>query len=586
MANIYINGGDGVSTGYYAVTPWSSGLAASSAANGGRGTYVRQLAVPALNSERVFRCTTSGTTQGAEPTWLLTKNGVTTESTGVVWTECTGQEADQTSGNWTAPHARLSNATAATWSLAGDTCFVASTHAESQTNTMMLQSVGTLALPNYIISVNQANVPPTSANIVNGAKLTVGGTPSGNSFTINGFWYISGFIITTNSTNYTNITVGGAAGASAVFIANTTFVIGTNATALNFSSYGSVQRTAELNNVIMQYNVGSSPGIGCSNVVLTVKNSPNFSGISGTSNFPYTAFTVGGVSSLICDGIDFTNSGTARVVCTMSGNIVKVYFKDCNFGTNNLFPANTVMSSSEVQISRCSGAGILNKNEKYTYQGSQLTDLGLIRTGGANNGVTGYSYGITALGATRGSPYDVTPSVFHNTVVNSAVSVSVDGIWFPSTGALPTNADIWIDSEYMSSTTSNVSTFKTSGVDVLSAGTAWAASNQAWDSNIAGRGNSAVYAVGTMIRVASNPNRVFICTVAGTSAATEPVAFSTTIDGITVIDGTATFQAAVRFTMKVLVSSPNPTVVGYIYVYPKVVKSTSKFWLCPKITVG
>ena len=72
------------SVGYAAVTPWAALTAVAA------GALVRQLATPALNSERVFVCIIAGTTLASEPSWTLTRGAKTAEAAGPTWQECTG----------------------------------------------------------------------------------------------------------------------------------------------------------------------------------------------------------------------------------------------------------------------------------------------------------------------------------------------------------------------------------------------------------------------------------------------------------------------------------------------------------------
>ena len=81
----YVSAGDGVSTGgWFAVTPWAATTAVAV------GALRRQLAAPAVNSERVFVCTTAGTTGSTEPTWVITRGARTTAVGTVSWLVCTG----------------------------------------------------------------------------------------------------------------------------------------------------------------------------------------------------------------------------------------------------------------------------------------------------------------------------------------------------------------------------------------------------------------------------------------------------------------------------------------------------------------
>jgi hypothetical protein len=77
---------DNTGVGWTAVTAWSA------AASKSPGNLIRQLAAPTVGNERVFIATqaAAANTGGAEPTWVITKGGKTTDNA-VTWQECTGQ---------------------------------------------------------------------------------------------------------------------------------------------------------------------------------------------------------------------------------------------------------------------------------------------------------------------------------------------------------------------------------------------------------------------------------------------------------------------------------------------------------------
>jgi hypothetical protein len=81
----YVNYGNGSSTGYYALTQWATGAARAV------GDLRRQLATPAVGSERIFICIVAGNTHAStEPTWSVSKGAKTTDNT-VTWQEVTGE---------------------------------------------------------------------------------------------------------------------------------------------------------------------------------------------------------------------------------------------------------------------------------------------------------------------------------------------------------------------------------------------------------------------------------------------------------------------------------------------------------------
>ena len=170
------------------------------------GNFVRQLAAPAVGSERVWRCTTAGTSAGAEPSWTLTE-GSTTSSGSAVFTEVTGLAAY----GWSAASARL-ELIAESWAAAGDRVFVASNHAETRSTALGITFVGTTSSPLRVFSVDPAgSVPPVAADLDPGASVTTTGA-SGITFSGTNF-YVEGITFNCGSSGSATFTMGTAASA-------------------------------------------------------------------------------------------------------------------------------------------------------------------------------------------------------------------------------------------------------------------------------------------------------------------------------------------------------------------------------------
>ena len=140
------------------------------------GDLIRATA-PATGDAHVFRCTVAGTRGSTQPSWILTTIGtsVTSDNT-VSWTLVTGLA---TYGWATAAgHSSALNggATAAIALGAGDTVYIDSTHAQTQTTGLLLPNPGGPALgtPVHWVSVNAAgSVPPVAADYLPGASFAV-----------------------------------------------------------------------------------------------------------------------------------------------------------------------------------------------------------------------------------------------------------------------------------------------------------------------------------------------------------------------------------------------------------------------------
>ena len=182
MANWYVG-----STKYSAVTQWQA-LTTYSV-----GNIVRQLASPAVGSERCFRASaiTTGISGAAEPSWTLTKNATTTDS-GVTWTECTGQAAYNGDGGgsaWAAPMARLNLAISSSpFTAAGDTVYVSNNHAETRSSGATYTGYSNSnTTPVNVICVSDAASPPTAT-----ATTATVSTTGASNIQISGSLYLYG----------------------------------------------------------------------------------------------------------------------------------------------------------------------------------------------------------------------------------------------------------------------------------------------------------------------------------------------------------------------------------------------------------
>ncbi|PUA17277.1 hypothetical protein [Glaciimonas sp. PCH181] len=565
---------------------WTAATAYSASSNGGRGDYVRQRTTPALNSERVFRCTSAGTSLAAEPTWSITKNGVTAETAGPTWTECTGQEADQVAGNWKAPHARLVNAIASTWMAAGDALYVGANHAETQPSAWTGSPPGVTNNLSKILCVSATgSLPPVSADLRTTATVTTTGS---SPITLGGgYYYLNGisFYCGTGAVS-AGILLGNSSSIGVVLESVLLAKMGTNgaAAAINFGTSGTGGMTwIKLKNTALM--LGSiTDTVQIQQCRLVWQNTPN--AIAG-SVFPTTLFKSISPDLITFEGVDLSALGSGKTLVAACTAPAIFQFKDCKLGSAvNMAATQSSPGGAEIQVMRSDSSGTNYRNEKYRFEGTQLAETTIIRTGGANDGVTGLSWNLTSsVNSQWVLPFETFPIVIKNLVTGANVNVTVQGLL--NAAALPNNDDVWFDVEYMGSAASPQGSFQ-SGTksDLLATGTAWSASTQAWDSLVTARANSTAYTVGMVRKLASNPGRIFFCTTAGTSAASEPAGYTSAVDGGSVTDGTAVFRAAMRFQMTVALTSPQPAQVGYIYAYPKAAKASTAYYLCPKVTLS
>ncbi len=470
MANVYAG-----SVEWTAVAAWATLHAYVSTSNGGRGDYVRQLAAPSVGNERVFRCTTSGTSLAAEPTWTLTHNQTTTEVAGPVWTECTGQEADQVSGTWRAPHAREANALVAGWCSAGDTVYLSHDHAETQGTAITLQSPATQASPCRVICVNAAGtVPPVSTDLRTTATITA--TSDTNIFIGSGteciYYYGVNF-----SVGAARIDIGSGTLIEAVFD-NCLFT----QTGTGRSVFVQIGNGVDGGYVLWENTGLNIAGVDCPVRTMQARFYWTSTVIPLANTAPTLALIRVDVCSAYLEGVDLSSAlfNGANLVFFSTG-AQDFTVKNCKYNagllTSNLPDAargafyNVVSDSS----------GTNYRGEKKAYAGSQVVETTIVRTGGATDGTTPISWKIVTTANCNGSfPYESLPMAIWNEVTGTNRTVTLYGIW--GGGAVPNNDDIWIEVSYMGSASSPIATINTANTlaDPLAAATPQASDSSTW----------------------------------------------------------------------------------------------------------
>lgn len=437
------------------------------------GDIVRQLAAPAVGSERCFRCTTAGTSGGSEPSWTLTK-GATTNAGTAVFTEVTG---NSTYG-WAAASARLL-LMYNTFSAAGDDIYVASDHAETQSSAMSLSaSTATSAGPVNVYCVNPAgSVPPVAADLTTGATVS---TTGASNLTITGPAYIRG------------ITFSAASGASAgslrfnsptsaiLRLENCSLVLNTTSASQSITALGPSQ-TVILDNCPMTFGA-TGQGIEVVGGRFIWQNTPN--ALSGT--IPTALFTAGTTNtcSVLVDGVDLSAAGAGKSLVGNLSTGSNYAFVNCKLHASvALAVASTTRGSVDAQIIVSDSGANTYRQERAVYEGTLTTETTYVLDGGASDGTTPISWKmVTTANSKRNFPLDSFPIAVWNETIGSSVTATVE---IENGGLTLTDADVWLDLEYLGDASYPIASRATTApATPLTAGANLPTSSETWNGGL------------------------------------------------------------------------------------------------------
>lgn len=576
MADFYVS-----SVAYAAITQRANSTAY------GVGDIHRTDGVPTVGNERVYRCTTAGTSGVASPTWGLTAGSTTTDGT-AVWTEITGESAYQSAGNWraAAPHLDvIAKNTSGKASVAGtDNVFVASNHAEPVwTTSRDWTRLGNLRA----VTVAGSTLPPGPASLTTGVVVSTSGTAGiqiaseatlyGVSFMVGdaansasfavGRTGISGNVvmragsITLNNTNATSrITLGVTGAVSTLVLEGGNITFGNAGQAINMNvALGTFRWTR-----------GSLLGTSPTTLLLSVPNNN---------------WLLENIDLSVLTGSIATPPGGST---SFAGSLV---VRNCKVNAATTLSSNLRLrnSTDRLEANVVDTSTGLNRFIHGAVRGAVYSEHTIARNGGATDAQGNpISFRILPSRITDGAPSAMlspaTPPIYVWNTRTNAITATVEVIGAKS--ALLNTAQLWLEAEYLAGT-SAANSLATGQSAPISGGTptAGTASTVAWGALVSLRANSTSYTVGQAVRLASNPDRIFFCSTAGTTAVSEPAGYASAVDGGAVADGAATFTAGVRQKVAVTFTPNRAGLIAFRVRDAHAESTATSVYVDPKVTL-
>lgn len=350
-------------------------------------------------------------------------------------------------------------AAAAAVAVAGDRVWAASDHNEAPGAAWTVAWAGTLAAPITITSVNRAgSVPPVAADITPGAIVSCGAGTFSGSWT--GYSYTEGLSLKSGNSGTCQVIVGTGV-AHEITLKNCLLAIPSTgaSSSIQLGTNGAVAELLKMINTQVSFGaVGQRIQLYAERLIW--ENTP--SAIQGTTPTTCLFGTFGGNAIAKISGVDLSALGATPVVLGGQSNNEQFHFEDCKLGASYVLSGAQTSVGVIVAASRCGNSAVNCITEKHTPLGALTTELSIIRTGGANDGTTGYSWKVipSAINLPY-RPFEAPPIYAWNTDITGNLTVSVNGVW--SGGAVPNNDDCWIEVEYLGAAGNPMGSFATSG---------------------------------------------------------------------------------------------------------------------------
>lgn len=127
----------------------------------------------------------------------------------------------------------------------------------------------------------------------------------------------------------------------------------------------------------------------------------------------------------------------------------------------------------------CHSTTNVRRDERYQYQGTLTTETTIIRTGGASDGTTAFSWKIVpTVNNKRDFPFETFEGTLWNTATGAAKTLTVHTV---CDNVTLTDAEVWLEVEYLASSATPVSSLLTdANATVLTTAANQATSTETW----------------------------------------------------------------------------------------------------------
>lgn len=363
--------------------------------------------------------------------------------------------------------------------LAGDIFYIAEDHAESTASSIAPTFPGTPSNPNLVYCVDHTgSVPPVSADLRTTASIAT--TGSSVPITVRGSLYGYGLQINPSSGSGTSsILLANNSGDAQVF-ENCGFAIASSgAGTLDLGALTTQSFLRLIEPTITFALTGNQIRIGSCDFAIKGGS------IAATGTVPTTLFGIqGSTANWVGDiaGTDLSAFGSGKTIFgTSTQNVGAWSLRDCKLGASVTIIATPARPSAPAcDIVNCDSGATNYRSERYRYGGTLTTETTIVRSGGASDGTTPVSHKIvTTANASWPKPFEGFPLAIWNDTVGSSVTATIYGIW--GGGAVPNNDDIWIEAEYLGSSSSPRASFATGGkADGLASNAALSSDASSW----------------------------------------------------------------------------------------------------------